>query len=406
LDGPSKEHFTLSHLAQSVVRSRHVLPQATAVECELLHRHSVELGRHSVTRARLGHMVERHLEQSFEQFVADLFQAKGFKVERQVQVPISGLSVPDLLIRSSTGTRAIIEAKLYRSRTVTTALVVQAAAQAEQYRQSFEVDKAILVIGNKVSDQAKAILEKQLPNTLLYDVDVLAFLVADSPALLRRFEELTRVAMIFSEPLDPEPRSVNLAEDINRVSSGIQPKADLPARKGRYLCSEIKSIKTGRAHAEQFEKSITAALKYVFDTDLTAWCTQKATDRSISIYDVVARVASEHDFWKTIVQQFRSRYIVFELKNYNGRIKKGQIYSTEKYLFVAALRSIAIIISPKGADKNALAAARGALRESGKLMINLNVGDLCTMLALKDDGDDHNAVLVDRVDDMLMKLER
>ena len=62
--------------------------------------------------------------------------------------------------------------------------------------------------------------------------------------------------------------------------------------------------------------------------------------------------------------------------------------------------------SRKGADKNALAAARGALRESGKLIVNLDVNDLCDMLHLKDKGDDHNTILVDRVDDMLMKLER
>jgi hypothetical protein len=120
----------------------------------------------------------------------------------------------------------------------------------------------------------------------------------------------------------------------------------------------------------------------------------------------VARVASKHDFWNTIVHQFRSRYIIFEFKNYKAKIKQGQIYTTEKYLFGSALRSTAIIISRSGADKNALAAARGALRESGKLMINLSMDDLCNMLNLKDNGDDHNTVLLERVDEMLMKLER
>jgi hypothetical protein len=39
-------------------------------------------------------------------------------------------------------------------------------------------------------------------------------------------------------------------------------------------------------------------------------------------------------------------------------------------------------------------------------MINLSLEDLCSMLKLKDDGDDYNAVLVEHVDQMLMKLER
>jgi hypothetical protein len=97
---------------------------------------------------------------------------------------------------------------------------------------------------------------------------------------------------------------------------------------------------------------------------------------------------------------------VFEFKNYLMKIKQGQIYTTEKYLFGTALRSTAIIISRCGADNNALAAARGALRENGKLIINLDIEDMCAMLHLKDQGDDHNAILVERVDDMLMMLER
>jgi hypothetical protein len=148
------------------------------------------------------------------------------------------------------------------------------------------------------------------------------------------------------------------------------------------------------------------ALRYIFEKDLTAWSPQKSSDTRLSFYDLVARVASEHDFWNTIVNQFRSRYIVFEFKNYVDKIKQGQIYTTEKYLFGPALRSTSIIISRNGADTNALAAARGALRESGKLMVNLNIKQLCEMLHLRDNGDDHNTILVAIVDDMLMRLER
>ena len=177
-------------------------------------------------------------------------------------------------------------------------------------------------------------------------------------------------------------------------------------KKGSDLCKDIQAIQKGRTHAKKFEEKVIEALRYIFDKDLTAWSPQKSSDTKLSFYDLVARVASEHDFWNTIVTQFRSRYIIFEFKNYGAKIKQGQIYTTEKYLFRTALRSTAIIISRTGADKNALAAARGALRESGKLIINLSVEDLCMMLHRKDSGDDPNALLLDRVDEMLMRLER
>lgn len=91
---------------------------------------------------------------------------------------------------------------------------------------------------------------------------------------------------------------------------------------------------------------------------------------------------------------FRAWYVVFEFKNYGGRIKQGQIYTTEKYLFTGAMRSVAFIVSRSGADKNALAAARGAVRESGKLIINLSVADICRMLDLKDTDNDPNSGMV------------
>jgi hypothetical protein len=71
-----------------------------------------------------------------------------------------------------------------------------------------------------------------------------------------------------------------------------------------------------------------------------------------------------------------------------------------------ALRSVAFIISRVEAHKSALAAARGALREHGKLIVNLTVDDICKMLAFKDANQDYNGFLFDKIDQMLMKLER
>lgn len=70
------------------------------------------------------------------------------------------------------------------------------------------------------------------------------------------------------------------------------------------------------------------------------------------------------------------------------------------------MRSVALIISRKGADKNASAVMRGALRETGKLMLSLSLDDVHKMLEMKDRGDDPNTLLFELLDEMLMKLER
>lgn len=103
---------------------------------------------------------------------------------------------------------------------------------------------------------------------------------------------------------------------------------------------------------------------------------------------------------------FKTWYVIFEFKNHTRYITQGEVYSTEKYLFVPAMRSVAFVISRKGTDKNAKAVMRGALRETGKLILSLSLDEVCTMLKMKDAGDEPNTLLFKRLDEMLMKLER
>ncbi len=80
--------------------------------------------------------------------------------------------------------------------------------------------------------------------------------------------------------------------------------------------------------------------------------------------------------------------MVFELKNYTGKIGQNQVYSTEKYLFKGAFRSVAIIFSRLEPNDNAVEASRGAMRDGEKLLIHVSDTDICKMLELRDDDDD------------------
>ena len=96
----------------------------------------------------------------------------------------------------------------------------------------------------------------------------------------------------------------------------------------------------------------------------------------------------------------------FEYKNYSKKITQAQIFTTVKYLYAKALRTVAIIISPDGPDKNAQKAIRGCLREDGKLVLPLDHSDLITMLAKKRDGEDPSDRLCEILDAMLIDLEK
>lgn len=349
----------------------------------------------------------QNLEGMFEAFVAELFLAEGFKIETPPAMPNAGAR-PDLMVISPTGVRALVEAKLYRSRLPTLSLIHQAAANLDFSRRVYRTQKAILVIGNSVAPDTRLTLAAEFADIVLYDAGTLAFLVIDHPNLRQTFEYISRNAPAFSEPTEPQVEKVDIQADISAPATlpPVPPTARRKSR-GEDLCKQIRAIPPGNGKsAKLFETKVTEALQYIFENDLAAWSMQKQTATGMSAYDAVVRVASNHDFWNAIANQFRSRYVIFEFKNHGGKIRQTQIYTTEKYLFVAALRATAIIISRRGADQNALKAASGALRESGKLIVNLDVDDVCDMLALRDRGSEYNIVLVDRVDEMLMKLER
>ena len=70
------------------------------------------------------------------------------------------------------------------------------------------------------------------------------------------------------------------------------------------------------------------------------------------------------------------------------------------------MRGTAFIVSRKGANENALKAARGARRESGKLIICLSLDDIFDMLALRDRGDEVYSPVSRILDGMLTKIER
>lgn len=90
------------------------------------------------------------------------------------------------------------------------------------------------------------------------------------------------------------------------------------------------------------------------------------------------------------------------------KITQKEIYTTEKYLYSKALRSVAIIISRNGANKNAILATKGCLRENGKLIICLSDEDLEKLIKLKnEDGERSTAVFLgERLDDLLITLDK
>ena len=70
------------------------------------------------------------------------------------------------------------------------------------------------------------------------------------------------------------------------------------------------------------------------------------------------------------------------------------------------MRSVGIMIAANGYDDNARWAAKGCLRENGKLILLLETKDLIEMNRLKDRQEDPADYLQDKLDELLLELEK
>jgi hypothetical protein len=341
----------------------------------------------------------------FEQLVEEIFQFHQFLVVR-----VGGPGVRDLgydFALDGTPTKAVVEAKLYRSLGAQSANISQALERLESSRLRAEAEFGILVTNSRLTALQKSRLQRY-SQLRIYDYDILAALAAQEPGLARRFEEITREALTFRGEDLPNPAPVEmstitadlgLAWTLTESHEPVEPPA-----KGKALCDAIHAVP--ETVSKPFEVACSAAVRYLFADHLVAFDDQHGSHTKMHFFDLVARIASTADFWQALITDFRARYIVFEFKNYKKEITQREIYTTEKYLYPIAMRGAAIIISRHGADQGADKAMRGALRESGKLILSLSVSELCQMLEARDKGSDHLALLVDKLDAMLMGLER
>jgi hypothetical protein len=219
------------------------------------------------------------------------------------------------------------------------------------------------------------------------------------PHLAADLEELLRALRVGAERQPEVPPEITELGDM---------AVDLPPiNAGTTLANQLEALRPGRKDAKKLEKLCEDALQLLFAKDLLGWRSQSAIEHGFQRVDVVARLQpSRSAFWATLSADFRTRYIVFEFKNYTAKITQDQVFTTEKYLFTSALRSVAIIVARSGASGSANRAIQGALREQGKLILCLDVSEFCGMLRGFDTGDNPEEVLIRKVDDLLMTIAR
>jgi hypothetical protein len=255
------------------------------------------------------------------------------------------------------------------------------------------VEDIILVIVTPYKVKKKYRDKNKYPKLEIIDISNLLFIVNDDEKLKN---ELISILPFSVKGIALEKPFI----DINLSKNNNYPED---------LIEELKSCKSGKENYKNYEKICCKILKYLFSDDLTLWKEQIKSNDNIYRFDLFCRVKDNNNksFWSIIENYFKSKYIIFDFKNYTEKVKQSEIYKTEKYLYSKALRTVGIIITPNGYDENAFWAMKGSLRENGKLMLLLTNNDLLNMMKRKiDDKEDPSEYLLNILDETLLTLEK
>ena len=341
-------------------------------------------------------MLEKYRE--FEQCIVEAFTHLGFTPRLLMEQRDVGF---DFVLTLNEVAQYAVEVKYYKSAHAKSSLIKTSAQRLLNAAKAQRISKAILVLSSAISPGLRVELENDFQISIVDRVDLL-MMTSNHPELNDKIRSLLEI--------EATTESRSPGETVERIRASNRSTETVPETEqeteGRDLCEELKIIGKGKSNWRDYEIKSAEALKYLFGEDLSGWHDQKRTDDGLNRYDLICRAKPLSEFWSFVIDDLGSRYVLFEFKNYVGFIKQGQVLTTEKYLLIKALRSVAFILSRKGPDKNALLTAQGAMREHGKLMIMLTDDHICTMLKMKDEGDDPADYLFELVDKFLMALPR
>lgn len=250
----------------------------------------------------------------------------------------------------------------------------------------------VLICSSIILPQTREKCQSDYPDLILLDIKNLLFSLRDISGARN---ELVSLLSYSTDDIEPEAHSISLGW-IQHCDSYND------------LIIKFEKCPSGKEYSTQYEELCTEMLIAALADDLDLWTKQQCSNDGLYRFDLICRIKDDtkKTFWSIIENYFNSKYVIFEFKNYEKAITQKEIYTTEKYLYKRALRCVAIIIAKNGSDINSIWAAKGCLRETGKLIILLDNNDLIKMVQAKMNEEDSSLILLNKLDSLLSELEK
>ena len=334
--------------------------------------------------------------QQVENFVEELFQY--LKIEYQREVSVENRRI-DFILKSSDSFDTLVEVKGIRNNQNN--VVFSAVNQIKYYRNLYKKANkfSFVIIFTDISKKLKEEFFKE--DIIVIDIANILYLIKDSEELNEKLKNILPYSII-----DIIPEEIDLEKYINYTDN---PKNENSIKIEDKLIQEIKAIEKGKKGSREFEIVGEKIVKLLFGDYIYDWKAQLNCNKNMYRIDLVGKIKQQEGFWKILYDFYKSRYVVFEFKNYNDKITQQQIYTTNKYLYKVALRTVAIVISRESIDENAKKMCEGIFREEEKLILTLSETDLINMLNLRkqNSSKDICSEYMEKIfDNFLMELEK
>ncbi len=318
----------------------------------------------------------------------------------------------DLVVCKSTQ-RIWVECKTYKSQVVSPSAansLLNEIVMRKMKQNIPQQDIVLLVVLSKIPTFQKDEIYRRY-RIIVWDIENLVFYSKNNQTLLKQLAQITYFPIDYIEGQPSLEADAAQLLVVPKEDKHIQ-EAEKEADETSELIQKLIDCKPGKKHASEYEKICEQILRTLFEANyFNKLRNQYKTKDEHFRMDLIGALKinqdnekSMHPLWQMLVEHYNSHFVVFEFKNYSKEIDQNLIYITEKYLFDAALRNVAIIISRKGFSKTAKFASEGCLKEHGKLIFNITDNDLIEMLKLKSDrAADY---LLDKLEEFLMGISK
>ena len=306
-----------------------------------------------------------------------------------------------------------VECKAYKSQDVSPHVaneLLKTLIMRKMNNNLSQEDTILLIVSSNIPSFQKDEIYKRF-RIVVWDIENLVFYCKNNLALLKQLAQITYFPIdhIEGQP-SAEAELANLI--LTPITDNHLEDVAKETNETEKLLQRLYNCPAGKENSKEYEEICEEILRHFFEANYFNRLTSqhKTADEHFRMDLIGALKISQsndesvHPLWQMLVQHYNSHFVVFEFKNYTEKIDQNLIYITEKYLFAAALRNVAFIISREGFSDSAKFAAEGCLKEHGKLILDITNEDLIKMLKSPDDNPAD--YLLTKLEDFLMGISK